>query len=116
MSWHCTTKLATSTARGRRRYSPQAIDQHRKTSSVNGNRPAEGFHTSWSTSGASERLITTIASAVANIIVRPPRRLASTTEPTIAALLSRPIVTARDHGPAMRTGTASSQNSIGPRL
>ena len=54
------TKDATRTVTGSSRYSPQASDQQRKISRAKGNRPAEGFQTSWSPSGDSERDISTI--------------------------------------------------------
>src|SRR5438477_503211 len=64
--WHCATKLATSTVSGSTRYSPQARDQARKISSVNGISPAAGFHTSWNTSAAKDPHLRATATAVAS--------------------------------------------------
>ena len=60
---------------------------------MKGNSPAEGFHTSWKVSAASDWHISAIATAVITISTRPPRRRASATQPTMQSVLSAPIVT-----------------------
>ena len=114
LSW--SMKLATSAVSGSRRYSPQASDQHRKISSVNGSRPADGFQMSWRVSAATDWHISATASAAANISTTPPRLRASATTPMIASVLSTAIVHVMLAGLPKCAGSASSQYSIGPRL
>jgi hypothetical protein len=112
--WLCVTKLARSTSSGSRRCSPQATDQPTKIRSRNGSSGTDEFHTSLTASPGSERSITGIAIAVANMNASPPRRRASATTPITAATLSRPAVAASDPGCRKRAGSANSQNSRGP--
>ncbi len=107
-------KLARSTASGSRRCSPQASDQHTKSSSVKASRGAVGFQMSWRASTSSDAHMSATAPAAANISARPPRRRARATVPMIAATLSAPTTTGNAHAPGRRAGMASSQNSKGP--
>ena len=76
---------------------------------MKGNSPADGFQTSWNVSAASDRHITAIATAVASISTRPPRRRATATAATIASVLTAPIAMATVVGVPNRAGSASSQ-------
>jgi hypothetical protein len=109
MRWHCDAKLAMSTARGSKRWSPQATDQHTKISRVKRISGAVGAQGSVSTSVFSDAHMSATAPAVANIRGRPPRRSASATTPITAAMFTTPIVSGNAATPGRRLGTASSQ-------